>query len=159
VFTAMVVGVVAIGSVGGAWITLRAWTREADLRRTLVEVLADAPLTDRVMSADAGGFRYLSGHPGIVTPDDPLPVIEDALRRYGIRWLVLERDHLVPALAPILAGETRPDWLSEPLLVVPADPVVGDPADGAEAEAAPLPRAAVHAVCLTPDDTRCAAPS
>jgi 4-amino-4-deoxy-L-arabinose transferase-like glycosyltransferase len=162
VFSWMVVGVVAIGSVGGAWITLRAWTREAELRRTLVGALADAPITDRVMSADAGGFRYLSGHPGIVTPDDPLPVVEDALRRYAVRWLILERDHLVPALAPVLAGETRPEWLSEPLLVVEDQPV-GSPVPGGDPvqdgdRATPLPRAAVFAVCVDADDLRCVAP-
>ena len=36
VFTWMVVGVVVLGSVGGSWITLRAWTREADLRTAVV---------------------------------------------------------------------------------------------------------------------------
>ena len=72
------------------------------------------------MSADAGAFRYLAGRAGIVTPDDPLPVIEEALRRYDIRWLVLERDHLVPALAPVLAGDVRPSWLSAPTLLVAA---------------------------------------
>ena len=54
--------------------------------------LADVPAGDRLMTPDAGGFRYLTGRPGIVTPEDPLPVVEDALRRYGIRWLILERD-------------------------------------------------------------------
>ena len=81
--------------------------------------LADAGPGDRIMSPDAGGFRYLTGHPGVVTPEDPLPVVEDALRRYGIRWLVLEQAYSTLALAPVLAGEVRPDWLSAPVAVVP----------------------------------------
>ena len=79
------------------------------------------------MTPDAGGFRYLTGHPGIVTPEDPLPVVEDALRRYGVRWLVLEHAFSTVALAPVLAGEVRPAWLSAPVAVVP-DPARRRPA-------------------------------
>jgi hypothetical protein len=58
---------------------------------------------------------------------------------------------MVPALAPILRGEERPAWLSEPLVVVP--PLQdADDADGQ----VPLPRAALYAVCLEPGDDRCA---
>ena len=71
------------------------------------------------MSPDAGGYRYLTGHPGIVTPDDPLPVVEQALRLYDVRWLALERDHITASLAPLLAGTQRPSWLSAPIAVVP----------------------------------------
>ena len=156
VFTAMVVGVVVLGSIGGSWITLRAWNRETELRKELAVALTDAPTGDRVMSADAGAFRYLAGRAGIVTPDDPLPVIEDALRRYDIRWLVLERDHLVPALAPVLAGDIRPTWLSAPTLVIPADPDL--PSGSPTPDASSLPRAAVFAVCLDAADTRCTTP-
>ena len=56
-----------------------------------------------------------------ITPDDPLPVVEEAARRYGVRWLALEAEHIVTSLVPVLTGEVRPEWLSEPVLVVPAD--------------------------------------
>ncbi len=90
---------------------------------------------------------------GIVTPDDPLPVVEEALRLYDVRWLALEGDHITTALRPVLAGEVRPTWLSEPLIVVPPLPP-DEQDDGAEAEEL-LPRAVLYAVCLAPDDTRC----
>ena len=151
VFTAMVVGVVALGSVGGGWITLRAWRHEMDQRAPIVAALAQAPAGDRVMSPDAGAYRYLTGHPGVVTPDDPLPVIEDALRRYGVRWLVLETAHLVPALGPVLSGEVRPTWLSAPIVTADAQ---GRPVTGAD-PASPSPAAALYAVCLEPGDARC----
>ena len=159
VFTAMVVGVVALGSVGGGIITLRAWKREMDQRAPIVAALAEVPAGERVMSADAGAYRYLSGHPGIVTPDDPLPIIEDALRLYRIRWLVLEQAHLVPALAPVLSGELRPTWLSAPIATADAlgVPLPGaDPAATPGPDAIPVPVVALYAVCLEPDDTRCA---
>jgi hypothetical protein len=151
VISMMVVGGVVLGSVGGSLVMLRTWRAEMDTRAPIVAGLADAPAADRVMSPDAGAYRYLAGRSGIVTPDDPLDVVEDALRAYGIRWLVLERDHLVPSLRPILAGDLRPDWLSAPLVVVPAPTSADAGADGA----APLPRAALHAVCLDRDDERC----
>ena len=98
--------------------------------------------TDRLMSPDAGAYRYLAAAPGIVTPDDPLPVVEEALREYGIRWLVLERDHITPALAPLLAGTERPSWLSAPVLSVPGTLRGGaDPARGTAERAAAARRA------------------
>jgi hypothetical protein len=96
------------------------------------------------MSADAGAYYYLSGREGIVTPNDPLPVIEDTMRAYGVRWLVLERSAIVPALAPVLAGEMRPAWLSQPVATVPMRQQPGATA------------AAVYAVCLSEADARCA---
>jgi hypothetical protein len=149
----MVVGVVLVGGVGGTWVTMRAWRGEADARAPIVAALADVPADDRIMSPDAGAYRYHAGRPGIVTPDDPLPVVHDALTRYGIRWLVLERDHITPSLAPLLAGTERPSWLGEPVVVVPAP---SEPrATASVVGGVPLPRAALYPVCLTQGDARC----
>jgi hypothetical protein len=97
--------------------------------------------------------EHHAGRPGIVTPNDPLPVIERALRTYGIRWLVLERDHLVPALAPLLAGTERPAWLSTPRVVVPSTER-RELAD-AGSSGSVMPAAALYAVCFDPSDRRC----
>ena len=86
----------------------------------MLTALADvAHPGDVVMSADAGAYSAPGGWPGIVTPDDPLPVVEEALRLYGVRWLALEAEHVMAALVPVLTGGARPDWLSEPVLVEP----------------------------------------
>ena len=69
---------------------------------------------DLLMSIDTATFEYLTGHGGVVIPNDPLPVIEQAARAYGVRWLVLERSGVVPALAPLLTGATPPAWLGPP---------------------------------------------
>ena len=82
------------------------------------------------------------------TPNDPLPVVEKAAALYDVRWLILEKDQLVPSLRPVLAGTVRPSWLSKPLAVVPAGPSDTGP-DAA------LPQAALYAVCLSPGDPRC----
>ncbi|MBA2570350.1 MAG: glycosyltransferase family 39 protein [Chloroflexi bacterium] len=152
VFTAAAVVVAIVGGVAGSLIALRAWRSEHDLRERITVALESAPPEERLMSPDAGAYRYQAGRPGIVTPDDPLPIVESALRAYDVRWLVLERDHVTSALAPILAGEVRPTWLSAPVLVV-ADQD-GSPTAGPTV-GSPYPRAALYAVCLAPGDPRC----
>ena len=52
-------------------------------------------------------YSYLSGRPGVVTPYDDLATIEQAMRAYDVRWLVLERDQIVPALEPVLTGRAQ----------------------------------------------------
>jgi hypothetical protein len=107
-----------------------------------------------VMSSDAGAYRYHGGWSGIVTPDDPLPTIEAAMRLYDVRWLALEGAHTVEALRPIMRGETRPAWLSDPIVLTPPRPrTEKEVADDPEVEV--LPRAALFAVCLGPGDERC----
>jgi len=143
VFTVMAVGAVVLIAVVGSLLTARTWQRAQAVAVAVAAPLRSAPIMDRVMTPDAGGFRYLSGHPGVVTPEDPLPVVEDVLRRYDVRWLILERAFLTEALAPVLDGTTRPDWLSAPVVVVP------DTTDPTRAAAA------LYAVCLRSDDHRC----
>lgn len=155
------VGAVAITLVVGSIQTvgtLSRWTRERSLRSELLPALSAAPSAETLMSPDAGAYRYHAGRRGIVTPDDPLPVIEEAMRAYDVRWLVLERDHMVPALAPVLTGETRPAWLSAPLVSVSTDAeaLAAEAAEPtAAAAAADLPAIALYAVCLSPTDDRC----
>jgi hypothetical protein len=77
------------------------------------------PETDRILSIDAGGFKYWTGRPGVVTPDDPIEVIHSVAEAYGTHWLVIERNDAARALAPVLAG-SRPDWIGPPVFEVPA---------------------------------------
>jgi hypothetical protein len=153
-FTLITVAVVTAVSGVASYVTIRSWVEERDARAPVLATLAQrAEPGDRVMSPDAGAYRYHGGWPGIVTPDDPLPVVEEALRRYDVRWLALEAAHLTAGLRPILAGTLRPDWLSEPLVEAP--PIDEDDAGSTTADATPLPAAALYAVCLTADDDRC----
>jgi hypothetical protein len=101
------------------------------------------PKEDLLLSIDAGGFKYWTGRPGVVTPDDPIDVIESVARAYDTRWRILERVDAARALAPVLAG-TRPRWIGAPVFTVPA-------ADGG------LPKLALYPVCTGPGDARCGA--
>jgi hypothetical protein len=96
---------------------------------------------DRLLSIDAGGYKYWTGLGGVVTPDDPIEVIESVARAYQAEWLVVERSDAARALAPVLAGE-RPGWIGPPVFEV-AHP------DGG------LPQLAFYPVCVTEVDTRC----
>ncbi len=146
VFTAGAVGIALLAAGLRTALTVGVWQDELQLRTEVVRGLDDAPPGDLLMSPDAGAYRYLTGHGGIVTPDDPLEVIEGAARAYGVRWLILERNHTVGALAPVLLGQASPPWLSAPVLEVRA----------AEAAAAGVsPAAALYAVCFSPADERC----
>jgi hypothetical protein len=153
-FSFIVVAVVIGVSVLATILPIGAWTRERQARAPVLAALAaNAVPGDRVMSPDAGAYRYHGGWPGIVTPDDPLADVEEALRLYDVRWLALESDHLTLGLRPILEGTARPRWLSEPL--VDAPPADHQVSESTAPRASPLPAAALYAVCLAPGDTRC----
>ncbi|CAN5782953.1 hypothetical protein BH20CHL5_BH20CHL5_06610 [soil metagenome] len=140
-FALIAVGAMLLGAVGASVLTTRSWAADQAVREGMSVALADVPPGERLMSPDAGAYRYHAGRAGIVTPDDPLPVVEAALRTYDIRWLVLERAHIVEPLMPVMKGEVRPAWLSSPVFSLSSD--------------TPIPRAVLYAVCFQPADTRC----
>jgi 4-amino-4-deoxy-L-arabinose transferase-like glycosyltransferase len=149
IFSLMAVGAVVVIAVVATLVTARGWQRAQDIALAVAAPLMAVPPGERLMSPDAGAFWYLAGRSGVVTPEDPLDVVEDVLRRYDVRWLILERAFMTRELAPVLAGTVRPAWLSAPIASVT------DPA-GASPSASQLPDAALYAVCLAPDDARCA---
>ena len=97
--------------------------------------------TDRLLSIDAAGMKYWTGRPGVVTPDDPIEVIESVAKAYDTRWLVVERNDAARALGPVLAG-TRPPWIGPPVFTYPAP-------DGK------LPLLALFPLCLGQDVSAC----
>ncbi|MER3418305.1 MAG: hypothetical protein C4343_04185, partial [Chloroflexota bacterium] len=115
------------------------WAAKRDRMLAVAAALdrVGAGQADRLMSIDAAGYRYYTGRGGIVLPNDPLPVIESAARAYGVRWLVLEADDAVPAVAPILLADERPTWIGAPVWrdgsrvsLYPVCPGTGDPRCG-----------------------------
>jgi hypothetical protein len=152
----MLAGVIIVVAVPATLSTIRAWTAERDNRAEVLATLStSADPGDVVMSSDAGAYRYHGGWSGIVTPDDPLETVEEALRLYGVRWLAVEGAHTTSALRPVLEGSARPAWLSAPLVVGP--PLEREPSgDGEQGDdSKPLPSVALFAVCLEPEDERC----
>ncbi|HJW21387.1 MAG TPA: glycosyltransferase family 39 protein [Candidatus Limnocylindrales bacterium] len=140
----LLVIVMAGSAVAFARSTQAAWAEVRDQRVALATELdrLGAPQTDRLMSIDAGSIAYWTGHPGIVTPSDPLDTIQAAAKAYEVRWLVLERTMVVPTLAPILAGGPRPSWIGPPAFTLPSN-------DGGP------PRLALYPVCASLGDPRC----
>lgn len=89
---AIVLSVTGSMSLYGGWVS----GRERD--EAAASFFIERGLTeDVVMYRDAAALHLISGNPAIAIPYDPYPVIEEAARAYGARWLVVSR----------LAGETR----------------------------------------------------
>ena len=120
------------------------WDRKRDARAAVAAALdhAGAATSDRILSIDAAGIRYATGRGGVVTPNDPIETIESVARAYGTRWLILERDDIVPALAPVLLGQARPAWIGPPVF---------ERSSGAR----PGADIALYPVCVSPGDGRC----
>ena len=129
------IAVVGVAVVHDGW---RGW---ADAREAAAEALdsRDPGRADRIMSIDAAAYRYHTGRGGVVLVKDPLPTIRDVAAAYGIRWLIVDGDEPVGAVAPIVRGD-RPDWVGAPILE-------HVPASG--------PAVRVYPVCLSGSDTRC----
>jgi hypothetical protein len=128
------------------------WDAERDQMLAAGRALdaAGAPSSDLVMSADPAGYKYFTGRGGVVTPNDSLDVTREVAADYGIRWLVLERAHIVAPLAPVIESTVRPSWLGPPIYVIPyTGPQTGDSAaNGA-------PALAIYPVCTAAADVRC----
>jgi len=152
----LVVSVAAVLINAGAFtvMALPSWNADRDDMLAAGNALANQPSSDLVMSADPAGIKYLTGRGGVVTPDDSLNVIREVAADYDIRWLVLERAHIVAPLVPVIEGSVHPDWLGPAIYTIPYDgPRTGDPAvDNA-------PAMVVYPICTRPGDTRCGASS
>jgi hypothetical protein len=150
------VGSVLLNGVAFAALALPSWNADRDHMLAAGRALdaAGAPQTDRLLSADPAGFSYFTGRGGVVTPNDSLDVVREVAAAYQIRWLVLERAHIVAPLTPVLESLVRPSWLGQPTYVIPYTGArTGDAAvDGA-------PALAIYPICLSAGDTRCAASS
>jgi hypothetical protein len=140
-------GVVAV-VVASAVIFSRSLEAGWDVSRAPRQALAaelqtlGVPADDRIMSIDAGGIKYWTGHPGVVSPDDSIETIEAVARAYDIRWLVLERGDAARALAPVLQGLAQPLWIGNPVFKVTSPDTA-------------TPRLALYPVCFDPADDRC----
>jgi len=152
-FSVAAVGFAVVVAIGSALVTQAAWAARRDDFRLVDRGLADAgaEADDRVMSIDASGTLYWTGHAGVVLVNDPLATVETVARAYRVRWLVLNRADTVASVAPILDGGPRPTWMGAPVASRPARQLP---------DAAPLPAGALGVglfpVCLDPADPRCA---
>ncbi len=143
---------VAVNAVAFTSLALPGWNADRDNRVAAAQDFdrAGVAATDRLLSADPGGFKYFTGRGGVVTLNDSLAIIHEVAVDYDIRWLVLERAHVVDPMIPVIEAVARPAWIGPPVFTVPyTGPKTGDAAaDGA-------PALAIYPVCTRTDDTRC----
>jgi len=144
---ATLLGLWYVPGVHGTWGSVR------DQRRAVASALEQmgVPLTDRLMSIDAAGYKYYTGRGGVVLVNDPLETIRSVAEAYDIRWLVLERADAVPAMEPVLAGTARPVWIGAPVWTLED----GAGARGGGDTGASLPAVAIYPVCTQRNDERC----
>ncbi|HEX5148113.1 MAG TPA: hypothetical protein VFW02_03450, partial [Candidatus Limnocylindrales bacterium] len=145
-FTWTIVGLVVASAALYAPVAQASWNANRVPRVALAGELdrLGVPGTDRLMTIDAAGFKYFTGRPGVVSPDESLDTIREVADAYDIRWLVVERAATVEALYPVLADDRRPDWIGPAAFTVPS-------ADGGP------PSLALYPVCFLPVDSRCQA--
>ena len=152
-FLTATVGVAFLTGALGTWKVQEEWSRVRHLRQSVAVAMNSfgIGLNELVMSGDTSGFKYFTGRGGVVTVSDPVPVIGEVARAYGIRWLILERSHIVDTLGDVLKGTERPDWLGPPVWTLDETP----PNDANDT----YPDIALYPVCTTPGDSRCARPA
>jgi len=145
VFCGAAVALGIVASVFGTLVVDAGWNAKREARLTLAAALDQAGVApdDRLMTIDASGFKYFTGHGGVVTTNDPLDTELQIATAYRISWLVLERDEIATSMAPVLRGDERPPWIGAPVFSLAA-------ADGGP------PRIALYPICLSPADRRCA---
>ncbi len=131
------VGFGVLAAVAGSISVHATWAEKRDRMQAVASALdaAGAPADDRLMSIDASGYKYWTGHPGVVLVNDPLPTVLEVAKAYNTRWLILERGDSVPAAAQILIDGNRPAWVGPPILA--------------------RPDVSVYPLCTTSADTRC----
>jgi 4-amino-4-deoxy-L-arabinose transferase-like glycosyltransferase len=151
-FLIAAVGSLVISAAMFSALALGPWNAERDARIAAGHALDAAGVkpSDLLMTADPAGFEYFTGHGGVVTPSDPLPVVNEVATAYDIRWLILERAAVTEQLIPVIESKVRPAWIGAPIFSVPYDgPKTGDPTvDNA-------PALAIYPVCTVAGDTRC----
>jgi hypothetical protein len=86
---AAVLGAVALSLIGSASL-FQLWENSHQREVAAAEYLAEAGLTDDVvMYGDPASLWHLSGNPGVPAPFDAYPVIEDVVRGYNVRWVIV----------------------------------------------------------------------
>jgi hypothetical protein len=118
VFVSTMVGLGVAASIFGMLTVHASWDGKRQRMQDVAAALdsAGAPMSDRLMSIDASGYRYWAGRGGVVLVNDPLETVQQVADAYDIRWLILERDDSVPAAESILVDHERPGWVGRPIL-------------------------------------------
>ena len=152
-FLSATVGITILTGVLGTWKVQEEWGKERNDRQQLNAAMnrLGIGMDELVMSGDASGTKYFTGRGGVVTVSDPIDVVGQVGKAYGIRWLVLERDHIVDSLGPVLKGTERPSWIGAPVWTLRDSPP--ENADDT------YPDIALYPLCFEPGDTRCSATS
>ena len=111
----------SLAAIPAALVVHARWDRERTERRAVAAALdlAGASPDARLMTIDAAGYRYYTGHGGVVTPNDPLEHDRGSRSRLPHRVAGHRARTIGPALAPVFTGEARPRWIGPRLIGIP----------------------------------------
>jgi hypothetical protein len=132
-FVVAAVGFAVVFALAGSIFVHASWSTRADRFAAAATGLESAGATDvdRVMSIDASGTRYWTGHGGVVLVNDPLATIEQVARAYDIKWLVVDSTDAGPAMSAVVAGTDDPSWLGDPVTAEQGSPILLYPVEPA----------------------------
>ena len=83
------VGAIVLSVIGSASL-YQLWESSHARDVAAAEYLEQAGLTDDVvMYGDPASLWHLTGNPGVAAPFDPYPVIEEVVRAYDVRWVIV----------------------------------------------------------------------
>jgi 4-amino-4-deoxy-L-arabinose transferase-like glycosyltransferase len=89
---AATIGAVVLSLVGSASVVVMWRADRARVEAAATYLEAEAGPGDVVMYVDPPSLTLLTGLPSVAPPYDPYPVIEEVIRTYGVRWVVVERE-------------------------------------------------------------------
>jgi hypothetical protein len=86
---AALVGAIVLSLIGSASL-YHLWESSHQRDVAAAEYLQEAGLTDDVvLYGDPASLWHLSANPGVAAPFDPYPVVEEVVRAYDVRWVIV----------------------------------------------------------------------
>lgn len=86
---AALAGAIVLSLIGSA-LLYQGWESSHERDVAAAEYLESAGLTDDVvLYGDPASLWHLSANPGVAAPFDPYPVVEEVVRAYDVRWVIV----------------------------------------------------------------------
>ncbi|MCA9943415.1 MAG: hypothetical protein KC449_08030, partial [Anaerolineales bacterium] len=82
-------------------------TLEAEVYAEVGEMVGETAV---IMAGNAPGVYYHTGLPSLSIPNEPVPIVQEAAKRYGVTHLLLDADHPLPLTELYTQAASRPGF-------------------------------------------------